>query len=120
MEGNGTNFAVSFLPLCFVRGTPFNNAKARRVSRRAFDGSFLHFWVKKWRKAVDFCERLCYSDLGAAEKRQAVWPPAHVRGRFLPPDLRKGGCGMTTSEVFQLLLVLIGICDLFIQAYKKK
>lgn len=27
---------------------------------------------------------------------------------------------MSTSEVFQLCLVIIGICSLFVQAYKKK
>ena len=32
----------------------------------------------------------------------------------------EGGCDMTTSEVFQLCLVIIGICGLFLQVYKKK
>lgn len=40
-------------------------------------------------------------------------------GNFLPPDLAKGGLLMSTSEVLQLCLVVIGICSLFIQAKKK-
>ena len=64
--------------------------KARRVSGGLLMRTFI-FSLKKRRKTVGFHEHLCYSQLGAAEKRQAVWPPAHVRGRFLPPDLRKGG-----------------------------
>ena len=40
-------------------------------------------------------------------------------GNFLPPDLAKGGLLMSTSEVLQLCLVIIGICSLFIQAKKK-
>ena len=39
-------------------------------------------------------------------------------GNFLPPDLAKGGLLMSTSEVLQLCLVIIGICSLFIQAKK--
>ena len=40
-------------------------------------------------------------------------------GNFLPPDLAKGGLLMSTSEVLQLCLVIIGICSLFIQAKKE-
>ena len=40
-------------------------------------------------------------------------------GNLLPPDLAKGGLLMSTSEVLQLCLVIIGICSLFIQAKKK-
>ena len=47
-------------------------------------------------------------------------PLAFDRGRFLSPDLRKGGLHMSTSEVLQLCLVIIGICSLFVQIYKKK
>jgi len=32
----------------------------------------------------------------------------------------KGGCDMTTSEVLELCLVIIGICGLFLQVYSKK
>lgn len=79
------------------------------------------FSLKKRRKTVDFHEHLCYSKLGAAEKRQAVWPPAHVRGRFLPPDLRKGGLTMVTyADLIQIGILIVGIISLFIQAYKKK
>ena len=39
-------------------------------------------------------------------------------GNFLPPDLAKGGLLMSTSEVLQLCLVIIGICSLLIQAKK--
>ena len=42
-------------------------------------------------------------------------------GSFLPPDLTKEGLLMITySELFQFCLVIIGICGLFIQVYKKK
>ena len=34
--------------------------------------------------------------------------------------LMKGGLSMSTDEVLELCLVIIGICNLFIQAYKKK
>ena len=47
-----------------------------------------------------------------------VSPPAG--GRFLPPDLRKGGLSVSTSEIFQLCLVIIGVCSLFIQANNSK
>ena len=40
-------------------------------------------------------------------------------GSFLSPDLAKGGLPMSTSEVLELCLVIIGICSLFIQAKKK-
>ena len=43
-----------------------------------------------------------------------------VRGRFLSPDLQKGGCQMSTSEVFGPCLVIIGIYSLFLQICKKK
>jgi hypothetical protein len=41
------------------------------------------------------------------------------RGRLRSLILRKGGCPMSTSEVLQLCLVIIGICGLFIQGKKK-
>jgi hypothetical protein len=41
-------------------------------------------------------------------------------GNFLPPDLERGGLLMSTSEVLQLCMVIIGICSLFVQVYKKK
>ena len=56
----------------------------------------------------------------AIDKRQAV-SPLYIQGRILPPDsLERGGCPMSTSEVFELCMVIIGICSLFIQIYKKK
>ena len=45
--------------------------------------------------------------------------PSTAGGSFLPPDLWKGGLPMSTSEVLELCLVIIGICGLFIQAKKK-
>ena len=42
--------------------------------------------------------------------------PSFTGGIFLPPDLTKGAAQLSTSEVFQLCLVIIGICGLFIQA----
>ena len=47
--------------------------------------------------------------------------PCFVGGRFLPPDpTERGAASMSTSEVLQLCLVIIGICSLFLQAGKKK
>lgn len=51
----------------------------------------------------------------------------HGNGRRLAPVLTgaasapwmKGGLPMSTNEVLQLCLVIIGICSLFIQAKKK-
>lgn len=69
---------------------------------------------------VVFCRLLCYPVCGATDKRQAV-SPLHCQGRFLPPDLiERGAAQMSTSEVLQLCLVIIGICSLFVQVYKKK
>ena len=45
--------------------------------------------------------------------------PFVTEGSFLSSDLWKGGLSMSTSEVFQLCMVIIGICGLFIQAKKK-
>ncbi|MCD7820859.1 MAG: hypothetical protein LUG64_01425, partial [Clostridiales bacterium] len=39
---------------------------------------------------------------------------------FVPLFWRKGGCPMSTMEVFTLCLVIIGICNLFIQLLNKK
>ena len=50
----------------------------------------------------------------------AVSPLYIKEGCFCPPIRGKEGCPMSTSEVFQLCLVIIGICDLFIQITKKK
>ena len=58
--------------------------KARRVSGGLLMRIFI-FSLKKRRKTVDFHEHLCYSKLGAAEKRQAVWPPALLSGALLAP-----------------------------------
>lgn len=69
---------------------------------------------------VVFCQLLCYPVCGATDRRQAV-SPLHCQGRFLPPDLiERGAAQMSTSEVLQLCLVIIGICSLFVQVYKKK
>ena len=46
--------------------------------------------------------------------------PCSIRGASCPLILRKGGCIMSTSEVFQLCLVIINLCSLFVQVYKKK
>ena len=63
-----------------------------------------------------FNKVLCYSYIGAAgQQRSALL----TGGSFLSSDLRKGGLPMSTSEVLQLCLVIIGICGLFIQAKKK-
>lgn len=43
----------------------------------------------------------------------------YIRGYLLAPCV-KGGLLMSTNKVLQLCLVIIGICSLFIQAYKKK
>ena len=38
-----------------------------------------------------------------------------------PLILRKGGCPMVTySDLFQFCILIVGICGLFIQVYKKK
>lgn len=64
---------------------------------------------------------LCYNNYGATEKRQAVSPLHFRRGASCSPVLKeRGGYSMSTSEVLQLCLVIIGICGLFLQAYKKK
>lgn len=66
---------------------------------------------------ADFCVIL-YAALPINGKRLA---PLHCQGRFLPPDLiERGAAQMSTSEVLQLCLVIIGICSLFVQVYKKK
>lgn len=39
---------------------------------------------------------------------------------FAPNLSGKGACPMSTSEVLQLCLVIIGICNLFIQLLNKK
>ena len=49
---------------------------------------------------------------------QAIVSPCTYGGSFCPP--MKGGLLMSTNEVLQLCIVIIGICNLFIQAYKKK
>ena len=41
-------------------------------------------------------------------------------GASLSPRVRKGGCLMSTSEVFQLCLVIIGVVSLVLQANQKK
>ena len=46
-------------------------------------------------------------------------PLVFDRGLFLSPDLRKWGLH-NEYEVLQLCLVIIGICSLFTQVYKKK
>ena len=47
-----------------------------------------------------------------------VGGPSPSNGGLVP---RKGGIAMVTySELFAYSLVIIGICGLFIQAYKKK
>ena len=61
---------------------------------------------------------LWYGEDGATKKRQAVCP-LHRQGCFLAPDLTKGGLQMSTSEVLQLCLVIIGICSLFVQAQRQ-
>ena len=52
---------------------------------------------------------------------KAIVGPLYLRGQLLPPE-SKGGLPMSTNEVFQLCLVIIGICDLFVQiiGMKKK
>lgn len=48
--------------------------------------------------------------------------PCIFAGALLAPLFQKKGglLIMSTSEVLQLCLVIIGICGLFLQAYKKK
>ena len=41
-------------------------------------------------------------------------------GASCPLIFGKGGCQMSVSEVFELCLVIIGICSLFLQVHKKK
>ena len=71
---------------------------------------------------VAFCQNLCYSDnrkelsFSAAERRRLA---LLTGGDFCSPISRKEGCPMSTSEVLQLCLVIIGICGLFIQGKKK-
>ena len=68
------------------------------------------------RLTLAFDKVLCYSYIGVAgQQRSALL----TEGSFLSSDLRKGGLPMSTSEVFELCLVIIGICGLFIQAKKK-
>ncbi|MCC8075236.1 MAG: hypothetical protein LIO95_04715 [Clostridiales bacterium] len=38
---------------------------------------------------------------------------------LLPPFSKKGGCSMSTMEVLTFRLVVIGVCNLFIQDKKK-
>ena len=64
-----------------------------------------------WRKRAILCL------VGAA--LALGWNWLYVRQVSEPPDLAKGGLLMSTSEVLQLCLVIIGICSLFIQAKKK-
>ena len=71
---------------------------------------------------VAFCQKLCYSgsrkesSFSAAER----WRLALLtEGDFCSPISRKEGCPVSTSEVLQLCLVIIGICGLFIQGKKK-
>jgi len=45
--------------------------------------------------------------------------PLHSEGTSCPLQM-KGGGAMSTSEVLQLCLVIIGICGLFLQARDKK
>ena len=59
-----------------------------------------------------------YAMLGAALP-DSSGQPFVTEGSFLSSDLWKGGLPMSTSEVFQLCMVIIGICGLFIQAKKK-
>ncbi len=58
------------------------------------------------------------NDLSALPVTVGGWP-LHPGGDFLPPPM-KGGGAMSTSEVLQLCLVIIGICSLFLQARDKK
>ena len=48
----------------------------------------------------------------------AVGPPLQ-EGSFALQSFRKGGCPMSTMEILTFSLVIIGICNLFIQAKKK-
>jgi hypothetical protein len=43
-------------------------------------------------------------------------------GSFLPPNLLKGGLPMmvTYSDLIQIGILIVGICGLFLQVYKKK
>lgn len=52
---------------------------------------------------------------------QAIVSPLYIRGQLLAPKM-KGGLPMSTTEVLTLCLVIIGICDLFVQiiAMRKK
>lgn len=62
---------------------------------------------------------VCYCFSGAASNGGRLAPGQGAAS--CPLILGKGGCGMITySELFQFCLVIIGICGLFIQVYKKK
>lgn len=52
---------------------------------------------------------------------QAVGP-LRTGGSFLPSDLKRGGLPMmvTYSDLIQIGILIVGICGLFIQVYKKK
>ena len=78
------------------------------------------FGSKNGEKRLIFANICAILTLALPKSGKRFGPRLTSGGSSCPLISRKGGCGMTTSEVFQLLLVLIGICDLFIQAYKKK
>ena len=65
-----------------------------------------------------FCGEVWYGFLGAAIDGGRLAPGQGAAS--CPLILGKGGCDMTTSEVLELCLVIIGICGLFLQVYKKK
>lgn len=54
--------------------------------------------------------------------RNAAVSPHFAGGSFLPSDLTKGGLPMmvTYSDLIQIGILVVGICSLFIQVYKKK
>ena len=75
---------------------------------------------------VAFCWKLWY----AGNRKEISFSAASNGGRlalltggsFLPPNLLKGGLPMmvTYSDLIQIGILIVGICGLFLQVYKKK
>ena len=59
-------------------------------------------------------------DLALPISGKRLVPLTLDRGASCSLIFGKGDCTMSTSEVLQLCLVIIGICSLFTQVYKKK
>lgn len=59
--------------------------------------------------------------LSALPATAGGWPSS-MEGSFLPSDPAKGGLPMmvTYSDLIQIGILIVGICGLFLQVYKKK